>query len=107
MSVPLLYAVMIVIQPYEFCGGTISMNGDGPDETASKGWLATVLQGDWLKLPGALKAVGRLIGGTADAGTALLKIATAKAEQVERGIGDETEARSALIKEGRCRTRLN
>lgn len=55
-------------------------------------WLATG------KIPGAAKAIAHLIGSGANAGAAWINIATAKGQQHQQAIEDETRARSVFYK---------
>jgi hypothetical protein len=76
--------------------------GDQPNETtardssaaASNGWLETITQFDWLKIPGAVRALARLVTGSAEAAGAWLEILKAKGEQRAGAIRDVTAARS-------------
>jgi hypothetical protein len=61
------------------------------------GWLPALGHSDWLKIPGAVKAIAHLVGGAADIGTAAIDIGTAKAEQAATIIRAETEAQARLI----------
>lgn len=51
---------------------------------------------DFLKVPGAVRAIARLVTSVGDAGAAAIDIGTAKAEQVATGIRIETDARKKL-----------
>ena len=69
-----------------------SLEPVGPDDNA--GWLDTLAHFDWLKIPGAVRAIARLVAGSADAAQAWLEVAKAKGEQKARAIRDVTVARS-------------
>jgi len=58
------------------------------------GWLDTLADFDWLNIPGAVRAIARLVAGSADAAQAWLDLAKAKGEQKARAIRDVTVARS-------------
>jgi hypothetical protein len=70
---------------------------DSTESHGGSGWLATIQQFDWLHVPGAARAVARLVAGTADVATTWLDIATAKGKQLAKAIRDETDARSTLF----------
>jgi hypothetical protein len=74
-------------------------NGDdaSTESDGLAGWLATTQGFDWLQIPGAARAIARLVAGTADVVTAWLDIATAKGERLAQAIRDETEAREKLF----------
>jgi hypothetical protein len=61
------------------------------------GFLALVLQFDWLKIPGAVRAIAHLVTGVGDAGAAWVDAAKAKGEQYAQEIRDRTAARKAIM----------
>jgi Protein of unknown function (DUF2806) len=60
----------------------------------NSGWLETLAHFDWLKIPGAVRAIARLVTGSADVAQAWLDVAKAKGEQKARAVRDVTVARS-------------
>lgn len=76
----------------DFSDKTISTEGSG-----SGGALSTLQNFDWLKLPGAARALATLITGTAEAGAAWIDVLKAKGEQQSRVIRDTTASRSRML----------
>lgn len=66
-------------------------------EPSNSGWLSTIVNYDWLKIPGAVRAVSQLVTGAADVGNAFLDAGKAKGEQLAQGIRDTTAARSKTL----------
>ncbi|MDR2311679.1 MAG: DUF2806 domain-containing protein [Brucellaceae bacterium] len=66
-------------------------------EPNNGGWLSAIANYDWLKIPGAVRAVSQLVTGTADVGLAFLDAAKAKGEQLSQGIRDTTSARTKTL----------
>jgi hypothetical protein len=58
------------------------------EEGASVGFLALLREWDWLKIPGAARALAHLVTGTADAAVAWTDVAKAKGEQRAQQIRD-------------------
>lgn len=79
-------------------GDDLSGIEDDASEGASAGWLATLAQFDWLHIPGAVRAIARLVGGSGEAGAAWVDVVKAKGQQKAAAIRDETSARSATTK---------
>jgi uncharacterized protein DUF2806 len=61
------------------------------------GFLALVTHSDWLKIPGAVRAIAHVVTGAGDAGTAWLDVAQAKGEQLAQEIRDRTAARKLIF----------
>lgn len=59
-------------------------------------WVAKF---DWLKVPGAVRAIARVVEGTGDAASAWIDIARSKGEQHAQSIRDATAARSRTLSE--------
>jgi hypothetical protein len=68
-----------------------------PAESASGGFLALLLQYDWLKIPGAVRAIAHLVTGVSDAGAAWIDIAQAKGQQLAQKTRDRTAARKSIM----------
>ena len=51
---------------------------------------------DWLKIPGAVRGIAKLVTGTADMGAAWLDAAATKGQQVARNVHEDTEAHAVL-----------
>jgi hypothetical protein len=71
------------------------------DEPTDNGPIpSTFLEGlksfDWLKIPGAVRAIARLVTGTAEIGAAWLDAAAAKGQQVAGAIRQETNTRATI-----------
>lgn len=64
---------------------------------ANRSILDAVAKFDWLKLPGAVRALSSIIIGAGDAGAAWIDIVKAAGEQKAREIRDTTEARSKSL----------
>ena len=64
---------------------------------ASDGFLAAIAQFDWLKIPGAVRAISHIVTGVGDAGAAWLDVAQAKGEQRAQKIRDRTAARKSIM----------
>lgn len=73
-----------------------SENDDNEVADASEGatWLTALENFDWLQIPGAVRAIAKVVTGTADAATAWIDVVKAKGEQKARGVRDVTGARS-------------
>lgn len=68
-----------------------------PADVGSGGFLALIEQFDWLKIPGAVRAVAHFVTGIADAGTAWVDIAKAKGQEHAQKIRDRTAARKSIM----------
>jgi hypothetical protein len=66
-------------------------------EDASGGFLALLAQFDWLKIPGAVRAIAHLVTGVGDAGAAWIDVAQAKGQQIAQEIRDRTAARKSIM----------
>jgi hypothetical protein len=66
-----------------------------PDE--GQGFLAHLRQFDWLKIPGAVRAIAHLVTGFGDAGAAWVDVVKAKGEQRAQKIRDVTDARKSIM----------
>lgn len=75
-------------------GGAAAANSLEPAGPEGGGWLDTLAHFDWLKIPGAVRAIARLVAGSADVAQAWLDVAKAKGEQKAHAIRDVTVARS-------------
>jgi hypothetical protein len=64
--------------------------------SGGRGLLSIISGGDWLKVPGAVKAIGRVVAGVGNLATAGLDIGTAKLEQVSHRIREDTAAERAV-----------
>jgi len=62
-----------------------------------KGFWATVANYDWLKIPGAVRSISRIVKGAGDAGAAWIDTLQAKGEQVSSSIRATTKAREASL----------
>jgi hypothetical protein len=60
--------------------------------------LATVTNFDWLHLPGAVRAIARLVTGSADAGKAWIDVAKAKGEARSQRVRDLSKAQSDAMR---------
>jgi hypothetical protein len=63
-------------------------------EPSGAGWLQALTDFDWLHIPGAARAIARLVTGAADAANAWIDAAKAKGQQKAQSIRDVTKARS-------------
>jgi Protein of unknown function (DUF2806) len=68
-----------------------------PADGGSGGFLALIEQFDWLKIPGAVRAIAHFVTGIADAGTAWVDIAKAKGQEHAQKIRDRTAARKSIM----------
>ncbi len=75
------------------------MAGDDvePSDPSSGGFLEALSNFDWLKIPGAVRAISTLVTGSANAGKAWIDIATAAGEARSQGIRDLTKVRSTMM----------
>jgi hypothetical protein len=69
--------------------------GSGGDESGS--FLDLIRHFDWLKIPGAVRAIAHLVTGVGDAGAAWVDVAQAKGQQVAQEIRDRTAARKSIM----------
>jgi Protein of unknown function (DUF2806) len=61
------------------------------------GFLARIKDFDWLKIPGAVRAIAHVVTGVGSAGTAWLDVLQAKGEQVAQATRDRTAARKSIM----------
>lgn len=66
-------------------------------EPTENKWYHVLAKFDYLKIPGAVRAISQLVAGTADVGSAFLDAGKAKGEQLAQGIRDTTAARSKSL----------
>ena len=72
-------------------------SGDDGDESGLSGLLATLQNFDWLNIPGAARAIARLVTGGANAAAALFDLARAHVEGKTVAMRDVTKAKSKVI----------
>jgi hypothetical protein len=70
-----------------------------PDGDRGSNFLALIGQFDWLKIPGAVRAIAHLVTGIGEAGAAWVDIAKAKGQQRAQKIRDLTDARKSIMEE--------
>jgi hypothetical protein len=68
-----------------------------PDRGQGSNFLVLLSQFDWLKIPGAVRAIAHLVTGMGEAGAAWVDVAKAKGEQSAQKIRDVTNARKAIM----------
>ncbi|KAB0538171.1 hypothetical protein HNQ68_001947 [Pseudochrobactrum saccharolyticum] len=66
-------------------------------EPTENKWYHVLANFDYLKIPGAVRAISQLVTGAADVGSAFLDAGKAKGEQLSQSIRDTTEARSKTL----------
>jgi hypothetical protein len=64
---------------------------------ASSDFLASLTHLDWLKIPGAVRAIAHVVTGVGDAAAAWLDVGTAKGQQIAQEIRDRTAARNSIM----------
>jgi uncharacterized protein DUF2806 len=68
-----------------------------PSEPSSGGFLDALSHFDWLKIPGAVRAISILVTGSADAAKAWIDVAKASGEARAQAIRDLSKARSGMM----------
>jgi hypothetical protein len=71
---------------------------DSEPEPSGGGFLASVSHFDWLKIPGAVRAIAHVVTAAGDAGSAWLDVVKAKGQKKAQRVRDITSARSAIVK---------
>jgi hypothetical protein len=69
---------------------------DDDDADASGGFLAHVAHFDWLKIPGAVRAIAQVVLGTGQAASAWIDVVRAGGEKRAQAIRDDTAARTKV-----------
>jgi hypothetical protein len=67
------------------------------DAEAPGGFLDLIKDFDWLKIPGAVRAIAHVVTGVGDAGAAWLDVVQAKGEQLAQETCDRTAARKSIM----------
>jgi hypothetical protein len=67
------------------------------DRDQGSNFLVLLGQFDWLKIPGAVRAIAHLVTGMGEAGAAWVDVAKAKGEQRAKKIRDVTNARKSIM----------
>jgi len=73
------------------------MTESSEDAEAPGGFLDLIKEFDWLKIPGAVRAIAHVVRGVGDAGAAWLDVVQAKGEQLAQETRDRTAARKSLM----------
>jgi hypothetical protein len=68
-----------------------------PDRGQGSNFLVLLGQFDWLKIPGAVRAIAHLVTGMGEAGAAWVDVAKAKGEQRAQKLRDVTNARKSIM----------
>jgi hypothetical protein len=69
---------------------------DDDDADASGGFLAQVTHFDWLKIPGAVRAIAQVVLGTGQAASAWIDVVRARGQKRAQAIRDDTAARTKI-----------
>jgi hypothetical protein len=72
------------------------VEGSG-DDGGFGDFLAVIKNFDWLKIPGAVRAIAHVVTGAGNAGAAWLDVLQAKGEQVAQATRDRTAARKSIM----------
>lgn len=77
----------------------MTQNAEAPTNIPStqQGIIRAIAEFDWLKIPGAVRALSSIVIGAGDAGAAWLDIIKAIGEQKAREVRDTTEVRSKTL----------